>query len=239
MSWNHSRHSYLVDLGSGIEIQQLEVSDLYENILLDPPFPETRFFEIEIEEERKDGQKIFIFQNICPVHAKRQPDWHILRFLLKRGGWTITEKIQSRTEDGEIQWIYTNDFALLFVSSGGRHDLNMLLSLMTDKLDAIAVSIGAGSRIPSQFENQLACKNAFGEIFTERGEGVLRQSILYQNYVQAFPSDIHNGNETPSGTGMGTTHGGMSVSPKPPAAAELSIDLDHIDDLQDLSWLTD
>ena len=236
ISWTHSRHSYLVDLGRGIDIQQLEVSDLYENSLVDPPYPETRFFEIEIDEERKNGKKLFVFQNICPVHAKRKPDWHILKFRIRRGSWIITEKIQSRTETGELQWIYTNDFALLFVSSGGRHDLEMLLNLMTCKLDAIFRSIGAGSRIPSQFENQLACRDAFGEIFIGGVDGAFHDTVLYHDHALGFPGGVP-GSETPTVAGIAAHHGRLPVNSK--QAADLSVDLTRIEELQDLSWLNE
>jgi hypothetical protein len=233
--WSHSRHSYLVDLGCGIEIQQLEVSDLYENTLLDPPFPKTRFFEIEIDEERKNGQKLFVFQNICPVHAKRKPDWHILKFRIRRGSWTITEKLQSQTDEGETQWLYTNDFALLFVSSGGRHDLDMLLDLLTGKLDAIAMSIAAGSRIPSQFEEQQGYRDAFGEIFREGLDGAFSDTVLYAQHAQGFPADSSGGPELPQGGGIFPPHTKKPVwSGKD---ADLNVDLNTIDDLRDLSWL--
>ena len=237
MGWNHSRHLYLVDLGNKIEIQQLVVSDLYEDTLLDPPFPETRFFEIVIDEERKNGQKVFVFNNICPVHAKRKPDWQILKFRIKRGSWIITEKIQSRTADGEIQWLYTNDFALLFVSSGGRHDLEMLMNLMTGKLDAIVQSIGTGLRIPSQFENQQVYRHAFNEIFTGGVDGAFHDTVLYHDHAQGFPADAPSpGTQSLSTAGTGTSNR-LSVSSK--QAADLSVDLDQIEDLQDLSWLYD
>jgi hypothetical protein len=234
MGWNNSRHSYLVDLGNRIEIQQLEVSDLFENTLLDPPFPETRFFEIEIDEERKDGRKIFVFQNIQPVHAKKKPDWHLLTFRIRRGGWTITEKFQSRTADGEIQWLYSNDFALLFVSSGGRHDLEMLLDQLTSKLEAIAASIAAGSRIPSQFESQQEYRQAFDEIFNDGIEGAFHETILYHEHARGFPAGSTPCNELPSAAGISARHGRVPVSG---TKSELSVDLTAIDDLQDLSWL--
>jgi hypothetical protein len=235
MGWNHSRHSYLVDLGTAIEIQQLEVSDLYENTLIDPPFASTRYCEIVIDEERKDGCKNYAFQTICPVHAKRKPDWHILKFRIKRGSWIVTEHLQSQTAQGEIQWIYANDFALLFVSSGGRHDLEMLVSLMTRKLDAIVRSIAAGSRVPSQFESQQEYRAAFDDIFTKGVDGAFHDTVLYHDHAQGFPSGVPAGqNAIPA---MVTGHGKVVVSSK--QAANMSVDLNHIEDLQDLSWLND
>jgi hypothetical protein len=237
ISWHQSRHSYLVDLGSGVEIHQLLVSDLYENTLLNPPYPKTRFFEIVIDEDQKNGQKIFVFQSINPVQAKRKPDWHILKFRIKHGSWTITEKIPSQTADGEIQWLYSNDFALLFVSSGGRHDLDMLLNLMIGKLDEIARSIAAGSRIPSQYEDQQAYRHAFDEIFTGGIDGAFCETILYTDYAQGFPTAGTSSHGESSEADISTLHNKTIVRCK--QAADLCVDLEQIEDLQDLSWIND
>ncbi|NMB79802.1 MAG: hypothetical protein GYA23_11995 [Methanomicrobiales archaeon] len=237
LAWHHKHHSYLVDTGSPIEIQQIEVSRLFENCLLDPPFPETSFFEIEIEEVKKDGKRTFAFTNIWPVRAQRNPDLHILRFRIKRGGWNITERIYDTTPHGEKQWLYTDDFNILFLSSGGRHDAEMLISLITGKLDSIARSIMSGSRIPSEFENQLSCRSAFGTIFSNGVDGAFRDSVIYKQHASAISGELDEYGLPVSGTEIAGRHGHVSVSSQ--QMARLQVDLDTIDDLQDLSWLTD
>jgi hypothetical protein len=62
-------------------------------------FPRPVFFEIEIDEVQKDGQKHYALQNIVPVLAERTPDWCILKFRIKRGNWTITERIHTATPE--------------------------------------------------------------------------------------------------------------------------------------------
>ena len=52
-AWHHVRHTYLVDVGTTIDIPLMEVSKLYENCILDPPYPKIRYFEIEIDEQRQ------------------------------------------------------------------------------------------------------------------------------------------------------------------------------------------
>lgn len=237
ISWHNKRHSYLVDIGSNIEIQQMEVSDLYENSLLDPPFPETRFFEIEVDEITRNGQRTFAFHNIWPVRAKRKPDWHILKLRILKGSWVITDKLQSKTSSGEVQWLYTDDFNILFLSSGGRHDAEMLLSLITGKLDAIARSIWSGTRIPSEFENQIACRTSFDTIFSDGVDSAFRDAVIYQQHASAISDEAGSKNSMASGSTISARHGRMVVTPQ--QAASLNVDIDQIDDLRDLSWLND
>jgi hypothetical protein len=238
VNWHISRHTYLVDVGSEIVVPQMEVSDLYEDQMLDPPFPETRFFEIEIEEVRKTGTRIFAFQNIYPVHAKKKPDWHILKFRIRRGSWSITERIQARTPQGISQWIYTDDFNILFLSSGGRHDPEMLLSLITGKLDCIAQSICAGTRIPSEFENQLSCRTAFSSIFSDGIDGAFREAVIYRDHAQALlTGDLDAASPRTAASEICSHHGRAQVSNT--KVAEVHVDLDQIDEMKDLSWLND
>jgi hypothetical protein len=237
IGWRHSRHTYLVDAGSEIEIQQLVVSNLYENFPLDPPFPATRFFEIEIEEVRKGINKTFIFQNIWPVRAKRKPDWHILKFRIRRGSWMITERIRSMTNDGETQWLYTDDFNILFISSGGRHDGAMLTSLIIAKLNAIVQSIRSGARIPSEFENQQSCRQAFGTIFSDGVDGAFRDTGVYRQHASAITAELDPKNREADASVICSTHGRMAVTKQ--QAADLGVDISQIEDLQDLSWLND
>jgi hypothetical protein len=237
INWHHKRHTYLVDVGSGIEIQQMEVSDLYENRMLDPPFPETRFFEIEIDDMKNWGSRTFVFQHITPVKANRKPDWHILKFRIRRGSWSVTERLHSKSANGEIQWLYTDDFNILFISSGGRHDGEMLLNLITGKLDAIAKSIRSGARIPSEFENQLSCRTAFDTMFTDGVDGAFRDAVIYQQHASAISGELDAKDPQAAKTAISSNHGRVAV--KPEQAAELHVDLSQIDELQDLSWLNE
>lgn len=237
INWLHKRHSYLVDIGSSIEIPLMETSLVYEDRVLDPPFPETRFFEIEVDEVKKWGSKTFVFQNIIPVKAKRKPDWHLLKFRIRRGSWTITERIQKKTPSGETQWIYTDDFNILFLSSGGRHDSDMLLNLITARIDAIAQSIRSGARIPSEFENQQSCRSAFDTMFTDGVEGAFRDAVIYQQHASAISGELGANGPKAATSAISSNHGRVAVTPA--QAAELHVDLTQIDELQDLSWLNE
>jgi hypothetical protein len=65
--WHRVRHTYLVDVGAKIDVPLMDVSKVYENCILDPPYPKIRYFEIEIDEQRERATKTALFQNIFPV----------------------------------------------------------------------------------------------------------------------------------------------------------------------------
>jgi len=235
-SWRHLRHTYLVDIGSMIDVQLMEVSKLYENCLLDPPYPRTRFFEIEIDEQRDNKINTAIFQNIVPVHAKQNSNWHFLRSLIRPDSWAVTERIHFPTDIGEAQWLYTDDFNILFLSSGGRHDLDMLVNLITGKLNTIVQSYHSGKRIPSEFENQLACRSAIRSIFSEGIDRAFRDAAVYRDFGLLESAHEKKNLQFPSGAEICSHHGWARVSPE--QAAHLHVDIDEIEDLRDTSWLT-
>ncbi len=70
ISWGHVRHTYLADAGLEIEIPLMDASKVYENCLLDPPYPATRHFEFEIDEEQEGETKNVVFRNRVPVRAE-------------------------------------------------------------------------------------------------------------------------------------------------------------------------
>lgn len=234
--WHRVRHTYLVDVGATIDVPLMDVSKLYENCVLDPPYPKIRYFEIEIDEQREGKMKAALFQNIFPVHAKKKPDWHFLRFRIRRGSWIITERIHFPTDTGEAQWLYTDDFNILFLSSGGRHDLDMLTNLITSKLNAIAQSIHDGNRIPSEFENQLACREAIGTIFSEGVDGAFREAVIYQDFDLIVTNPHEQDLPLPSAAGISIHHNRARVRPE--KVADLHVDINEIEDLRDLSWLS-
>ena len=234
--WRRVRHTYLVDVGTAIDVPLMDVSKLYENCILDPPYPKIRFFEIEIDEQWEGKVKTALFQNILPVYAKKKPDWHFLRFRIRRGSWVITERIHFPTDTGEAQWLYTDDFNILFLSSGGRHDLDMLTNLITAKLNTIAQSIHEGNRIPSEFENQIACREAIGSMFSEGVDGAFREAVIYQDYGLIVTNEHEKDLPLPSAARISGHHGIAKISPE--KAAELHVDINDIEDLRDLSWLS-
>ena len=213
----------------------MDVSKLYENCILDPPYPRIRYFEIEIDEQKNNGNRLVLFQNIFPVHAEREPDWRFLQFRIRRGNWTITQRIHFPTDTGEAQWLYTDDFNILFLSSGGRHDLEMLVSLITGKLNTIARSFEAGNPIPSEFENQLSCRNAIDSIFSEGVDRAFKDAAVYQDFG-LIEADKLQKKAVPLRSEITGYHGRAAITAE--KAAGLHVDISEIEDLRDLSWLS-
>ena len=237
IAWRQSRHTYLIDVGNRIGIRQAQVLPGGDARILPPPYPETRFFELEIDEVRTHGKKSYVFQNIFPVHARRKPDWHILKFRIRRGNWKVIERIPPLAMAEDLPWVYTDDFNILFLSSGGRHDLDMLVSLITAKLDGIAGSELTGTPVLSQFESQLACRDAIDFLFEDGIDGAFRDTILYQQYC-SVPSGRPptSGGPTDAGAEICARHGTASAAIRQTSAG-MSVDLGKIEELNDLSWL--
>lgn len=181
-TWELVRHTYLVDSESEIEIRQVEISPSHENRLFDPPYPLTPFFEIEIDQIQKSGKTVFSLRNICPVQVNQNPDRNLLNSLIKIGSPRVTRRFQSQDGETETRWLYTDDFFLISLSSGDRHDLSMLLSLILGKLNMIAVSIQSGRRIPSELENQQTYRAAMSTMFSEGLDGAFRDVPVYQQH---------------------------------------------------------
>jgi hypothetical protein len=235
---NLVRHSYIADIGSRIGIQLLAVYPLFENHLLDPPLPETRFFEIEIDEVQKDGGKMYAFQTIVPVTISRKPGWNTLNVKNNRDIWIVTERIHMQIPDGEIQWLYSDDFNILSLTWGNGNDPGLLMHQITGKLDAIAQSIWSGTRVPSEFEMQLAYRDAFNTLFSGGVDRAFCNTVLYQQHSQ--PSSLST-----SGPGSNPAGKDFFTLPHQETGAFLQdagnywVNLDPIEELRDLSWLTD
>jgi len=189
-TWELVRHTYIVDLESEIDIQQVAISPSFESRLLDPPYPRTSFFEIEIDQIQKNGKTVSSFRNICPVEISRKHGWNPVKSLLRSGSPRVTRRFQSQEGETETRWLYTDDLFLISLSSGDRHDLSMLLSLIIGKLNMIALSIQSGRRIRSEFENQQKYREAMSDMFSEGVDGAFRDVPVYKQHGDMTGSDI-------------------------------------------------
>jgi hypothetical protein len=189
-TWELVRHTYIVDLESEIDIQQVEISPSRESRLLNPPYPRTSFFEIEIDQIQRNGKTVSSFRNICPVEISRKADWNFMKSLLRSGSSRVTRRFQSQEGETETRWLYTDDLFLISLSSGDRHDLSMLLSLIIQKLNMIALSVQSGRRIRSEFENQQKYRAAMSDMFSEGVDGAFRDVPVYQQHGDMTGSDI-------------------------------------------------
>jgi hypothetical protein len=69
-------HSYLMDIGEEIDIQQVRENRLKvtESVILKPPYPKTRYFELAIREYREGGTSLVDDLQVNPVLVTRNPD---------------------------------------------------------------------------------------------------------------------------------------------------------------------
>jgi hypothetical protein len=189
-TWELVRHTYIVDLESEIDILQVEISPSGESRLLDPPYPRTSFFEIEIDQIQRNGKTVSSFRNICPVEISRKADWNFMKSVFRSGSSRVTRRFQSQEGESETRWLYTDDLFLISLSSGDRHDLSMLLSLIIQKLNMIALSVQSGRRIRSEFENQQKYRAAMNDMFSDGVDGAFRDVPVYKQHGDMTGSDI-------------------------------------------------
>jgi hypothetical protein len=189
-TWELIRHTYLLDLESEIEIQQVVISPSEKDHLKSPPYEFTRYFEVEIDQIQKNGKTVSSFRNICPVEISRNTGLNFLTSLTGGGSARVTRRFQSQEGEVETRWLYTDDFFLISLSSGDRHDLSMLLSLIIGKLNMIALSIQSGRRIRSEFENQEKYRADMSSMFSEGVDGAFRDVPVYQQHGEMTGSDI-------------------------------------------------
>ncbi len=190
-TWELVRHNYIVDLESEIEIHQVEISPSKGNRLIGPPYTRARFFEIEIDQIQKNGTTVFSFRNICPVQVSQKPDLQVLNCRVRIGRPDVTKRIHVQEGEEEIRWLYTDDFFLISLSSGDRHDLGTLLSLIIGKLNMIALSIPTGRRIRSEFENQQKYRSDMNTMFSDGVDGAFRDVAVYRQHGEMTGSEIN------------------------------------------------
>ena len=217
-TWELISHTYILDLESEIDVQQVEISPSHEGRLLPPPCPRTSFFEVGIDQIQKNGKTVFSFRSICPVEMSRGPDWNPLSRLAKPGSAHVARRYQSQDGDTETRWLYTDDFFLISLSSGDRHDLAMLLSLIIGKLNMIALSVQSGKRIRSEFENQIKYRADMSSLFSGGVDGAFREVPVYQQHGEITESGAPR-------PGILSTADGRTGenSPEKPALGETSV----------------
>jgi hypothetical protein len=158
-------HSYLLDVGSEMDIQQViehagKISDIE---IVQPPHPRTRYFELVITEYKEEGLSLVDDLQIYPVLVTRKPDIKFLRFLLKRGSSRIAERLYKKDRIAEIQWIYSHDFHL-FAITNPDDTLDQMVDRIIEKIDQIATSQQRGSRVSSHIETTQMLREAFDTV---------------------------------------------------------------------------
>jgi len=246
----HIHHSYLVDVGYEIEIQQvLEYKwKVFDSLVLSPPHPKTRFFEIALQEYRNEGVASVEDLDICPVTAEKKPDLRILGFVLKKGLWEITGRIHKKANNTETVWIYTDDFHI-FAITHAQDSPEVMLGQVITKIDEIAGSIKKGYRVYSHMENQQKRREAFdAAVEGESGITLNKTAILKHPEYQLIAQ--LNGDE--SGRmqdailqdliALGATLDMCGDKPSGlkteiPKGRDITPEMTRVEELEDLSWL--
>jgi len=164
---NHVDHSYLIDVGDEIDIQQvIEFKGFSAIEIVQPPHPQTRYFELVIREYTEEGLSLIDDLQLYPVLVTKRPDIKILRFVIKRGTATITERLSTKESTSETEWIYSHDFHL-FAIIHPEDTLDQMVDRIIAKLDEIVSSIHSGSRVSSHIEVTQMLRDSFDAVMEQ------------------------------------------------------------------------
>ena len=184
---NHIEHSYLLDVGEEIDIQQVaeDKVKVTDRVILPPPYLRTQYFELVIREYKEKGVSLVDDLQIYPVLVLKKPDKTLRRFVLQRGTTHISERIYTKTSTTEVEWIYSHDFHL-FAIIHTEDTLDQMVDRILGKLDEITISVQGGIHISSHAEDRQILKEAFDAVIIEKPHDapVKPQEIAPQPDVQ-------------------------------------------------------
>jgi hypothetical protein len=247
----HIDHSYLVDVGGEIEIQQVMEYrwKVFDSVILKPPHPRTRFFEVVVNEYRDGDTSLIDDLQVYPVTASRLPDLKFWGLTLRKGDWQITERIYKKANTTEIQWIYTDDFHL-FAITHAQDQLDMIVDAIVAKIDEIAISIRTGYRVYSHMENQRMRREAFDSVIESQSGITINKTAVLKHPEFQLIAELGDGDRKKMqdeilrdlvalGATLDTFGGSNKIVAKIeiPDSADISKQISHIEELQDLGWL--
>jgi len=162
---NHINHSYLIDIGEEIDIQQVDENkwNSSDRALLPPPHPGTRYFELFICEYNEDGISLIDDLQVYPVQVTEKSEGINKAHSIQRRMLKIARRIYKKTDTSEIRWIYSHDFHL-FGLIHPQDTLGLMVDRVLLKLDEIVISIKNGSRISSHVEVTEKLKDEFDAV---------------------------------------------------------------------------
>ncbi|MEI7856106.1 MAG: hypothetical protein WCH85_01225 [Methanomicrobiales archaeon] len=248
---NHIEHSYLIDIGEEIDIQQIMEYKwkVFESVILKPPHPRTRFFELFITEYTKDGFSTIDDLQVYPVLVNKKPDLQILGFVLWRGNWSITERIYTKANTTEIQWIYSDDFHL-FAITHATDSLEHMVEAIVAKIDEIATSVKSGYRIYSHMENQRMRREAFDAVIENQSGITINKTAILKHPEFQLIAELGDGDRRKMqdeilqdlvalGATLDSFGGSNRIIAKLniPEKTDINMQMAHIEELQDLGWL--
>jgi hypothetical protein len=244
-------HSYLIDVGDEIEIQQVMEYKwkVFDSVILKPPHPKTRYFELYIREFRDAGGSLIDDLHVYPVQAYKSPDIKILGIRLRRGDWHITERIYKKANTTEIQWIYTDDFHL-FAITHAQDSMESVVEQIVARIDEIAISIRTGYRIYSHMENQRMRREAFDIAMDSQSGVTINKTAILKHPEFQLIAELGDGDRkrmqdeilrdlVALGATLDTFGGSNKIVAKIeiPVSADITSQISHIEELEDLGWL--
>lgn len=248
---NHTSHCYLIDVGDEIEVQQIMEYKwkIFDSVILKPPHPRTRFFELVIREFHDSSSSMVDDLHVYPVIAKQNPDLKLFGFTLIKGNWKITERIYKKDNTTEIQWIYTDDFHL-FAITHAAESLDSVVDQILTMIDDIASSIKSGCRISSHMENKRMRREASDAVVESHfGIPINKTAVLKHREFQLV-AELGDGDRKKMqdvilrdlialGATIDTFGGSNKIIAKIeiPEKTDINKQLARIEELQDLGWL--
>jgi hypothetical protein len=247
----HIEHSYLIDVGDEIEIQQVMEYKwkVFDSVILKPPHPKTRYFELYIKEYRDAGSSLIDDLHVYPVQAYKKPGLRFLGFTIRRGDWIITERIYKKANTTEIQWIYTDDFHL-FAITHAQDNLEAMVDQIVAKIDEIGTSIKTGYRIYSHMENQRMRREAFDAAMESQSGVTINKTAILKHPEFQLIAELGDGDRKKMqdeilrdlvalGATLDTFGGSNKIVAKIeiPEKTDITQQISHIEELQDLGWL--
>jgi hypothetical protein len=188
---SHIGHSFLIDLGEEIDIQQvaenkLNVNDRY---VVDPPYPKTRYFEVIIREYNDNGLSQVDDLQIYPVLITKNPIRSFPGPAPQPGTLEITERIYQKTNNTEIQWIYSHDFHI-FAILHAEDTLNQMVDLILGKLDEIVTSLKGEIQSFSSQKDRQVLKNELDTV-SDNLSPTLSQTVKISRQFEFRPG-VHS-----------------------------------------------
>jgi hypothetical protein len=247
----HIDHSYLVDVGNEIEIQQVMEYrwKVFDSVILKPPHPKTRFFEVVVNEYREGDTSLIDDLQVYPVDATRLPDLKFWGITLRKGDWHITERFYKKANTTEIQWIYTDDFHL-FAITHAQDQLDMMVDAIIAKIDEIATSIRSGYRVSSHMENQRMRREAFDSVIESQSGITINKTAVLKHPEFQLIAELGDGDRKKMqdeilrdlvalGATLDTFGGSNKIVAKIeiPEKTDITKQISRIEELQDLGWL--
>jgi hypothetical protein len=248
---NHIDHSYLIDIGEVIDIQQVMEYKwkVFDSIILKPPHPRTRYFELVINEYFHDGSSMIDDLQVYPVLVTKKPDLRILGLVLKHGDWVITERIYKKASTTEIQWIYSDDFHLFAITHAQDNPERMVEQIVA-KIDEIASSVKSGYRVYSHMENQRMRRESFDAVMESQSGITINKTAILKHPEFQLIAELGEGDRRKMqdeilqdlvalGATLDTFGGSNKIVAKLniPEKTDINKQMAHIEELQDLGWL--